>query len=148
MSSVLILVGPTRTNRVLAKCIIQADADLLIALECNINCLPFWEFRHRKCREPIHEAHTWTVGRPDTNSLEFSSAKFTFLEEGLQGRADITPPEIDISVSVPSKTRSVIQGVGGDHCAVSQELAVLAFLHASVEDLIQSRQWIGSILVN
>ena len=66
----------------------------------------------------------------------------------MQGGTDITPPEVNVSVSVPSEGRGIFQGVGGNHRTISQKLAIFACLHANVKDLVQSRQRIRSILVN
>jgi len=139
---------PIRTNRIFAKCIIQADGDLLVTLKCNINSLPLWESIIRNVGRSMQVAHTWTVGRPDTNTLEFSSTEFTFLEKGMQGWTDITPPEVNVSIGVPSKGRCIFQGIGGNPCTISQKLAILACLHAIVKDLVQSRQRVRGIFVN
>lgn len=94
------------------------------------------------------KGHTRAIGRPDTNSLKLSAAKFTVLEEGVDSTSYVASPYVDLPVCNPRISGRKFEGVLRDDWSVAQEVAVLSCLHAICENLVQSEKRIGRVLVN
>jgi len=81
---------------------------------------------------------TWSVLRPDTDSLIFPTTYYTGLEKQVESTADVLPPAVNFVPSEPFVAIRKLEGFFRDNRTVAKERALPASLQSALEYLIQS----------
>lgn len=100
------------TNRIFAKCIIQADSDFLVSLTRDVDNLPFYRILWVTSRL-IKPGHTWTIGCPNPDGLKISTPDTSLLEEWMESTSNVSSFEVNIAIGEPGIGRSEFQWIGG-----------------------------------
>jgi hypothetical protein len=72
--------------------------------------------------------HTWTIGRPNSNSLKLPTSDTSLLEKRMESTSNISSFEVNIAVGEPSIGRSEFQWIGGYDMTATQAWGVQSYL--------------------